>query len=68
MTSELTAIRRDIAPVIERICDFWLRTARGTEAFELVWEESTCRTRWRRPRRRRSTRAQAAGIAAGTAK
>jgi hypothetical protein len=67
MTSELTAIRRDIAPVIERICDFWLRLHGRTEAFELVWEEINLQDEVEAAKAA-LYRAQAAGIAAGTAK
>lgn len=38
MTSELTALRRSISPVIERICDLWLRMHGKNCSFEVVWE------------------------------
>lgn len=38
MTSELTALRRSLSPVIERICDLWLRMHGKNCSFEVVWE------------------------------
>lgn len=38
MTSELTAIRRTLEPVIERICDLWLRLHGYACGFEIEWE------------------------------
>lgn len=39
MTSELTAIRRVVTPVIERICDMWLRS-RGYDCdFYVDWDQ-----------------------------
>lgn len=38
MTSELTALRRSLTPVVERICDLWLRMHGRSCDFEVVWE------------------------------
>ncbi|NLV86260.1 MAG: phage portal protein [Clostridiales bacterium] len=38
MTSELTAIRRSLNPVIEKICDLWLRMHGYACDFEVDWE------------------------------
>lgn len=39
MTSELTAIRRTLTPVVERICSLWLRMHGYDCGFEVVWDE-----------------------------
>ena len=39
MTSELTAIRRSLEPVLERICSLWLSMHGYACGFELVWDE-----------------------------
>lgn len=39
MTSELTAIRRTLTPVLERICSLWLRMHGYDCAFEVIWDE-----------------------------
>ncbi len=39
MTSELTAIRRTLTPVVERICSLWLRMHGFDCGFEVVWDE-----------------------------
>jgi len=39
MTSELTAIRRNLTPVVERICDLWLRMHGYDCSFTVDWEE-----------------------------
>lgn len=39
MTSELSAIRRCLDPVIERICDLWLRMHGFDCKFEVCWDE-----------------------------
>lgn len=39
MTSELTAIRRNLTPVIEKICDLWLRMHGYACGFAVEWEE-----------------------------
>lgn len=39
MTSELYALRRSIEPVIEKICDLWLRMHGYACSFELVWDD-----------------------------
>lgn len=38
MTSELTAVRRTLTPVIEQICDLWLRMHGKRCDFEICWE------------------------------
>lgn len=38
MTSELTAVRRTLTPVIEQICDLWLRMHGRSCGFEICWE------------------------------
>ncbi len=38
MTSELTAVRRTLTPVIEQICDLWLRMHGRYCGFEVCWE------------------------------
>ena len=38
MTSELTAIRRTLTPVIEKICSLWLRMHGYACAFEVQWD------------------------------
>lgn len=38
MTSELTAIRRTLTPVIEKICSLWLRMHGYACAFSVEWE------------------------------
>lgn len=39
LTSEITAIRRCLTPMLEKICRFYLRSEGITAGFELVWEE-----------------------------
>ncbi len=39
LTSELTALRRTLNPVVERICDLWLRMHGYGCGFEVVWDE-----------------------------
>ncbi|MGM9619315.1 MAG: serine/threonine protein phosphatase [Oscillospiraceae bacterium] len=39
LTSELTAIRRMLSPVVERICSLWLRMHGYGCGFEVVWDE-----------------------------
>jgi len=39
MTSELWAIRRSLTPVIEKICDMYLRMHGHSCPFEVVWQE-----------------------------
>ncbi|MGI6028254.1 MAG: serine/threonine protein phosphatase [Candidatus Heteroscillospira sp.] len=38
MTSEITAIRRSLEPVLRRICSLWLRMHGYDCGFELVWD------------------------------
>ena len=39
MTSELNALRRTLTPVVEKVCDLWLRMHGKGCAFQVVWEE-----------------------------
>lgn len=39
MTSELTALRRTLTPVVERICRMWLRMHGYDCPFQVAWEE-----------------------------
>ncbi len=39
MTSELTAIRRSLTPVIERICYLWMSMHGYSEDIELIWDD-----------------------------
>ena len=39
MTSELTALRRTLTPVVERVCSLWLHLHGRDCPFQVVWEE-----------------------------
>lgn len=39
LTTEITAIRRSLTPVVERICRLWLRMHGFTCRFQVVWED-----------------------------
>ena len=39
MTSELTAIRRTLTPMLERICRLWLRMHGYACGFEILWDD-----------------------------
>ena len=39
LTSELTAIRRTLNPILERICDLWLKMNGYTCEYEIVWDD-----------------------------
>jgi len=39
LTTELTAIRRSLTPVVERICRLWLRMHGFACGFEVVWDD-----------------------------
>ena len=39
LTTEITAIRRTLTPVLERICRMWLRMQGETAAFRVDWED-----------------------------
>jgi hypothetical protein len=39
MTSEITAIRRSLEPVVERICELWLRMHGYDWAMEVEWDD-----------------------------
>ena len=39
LTTEITAIRRSLTPVVERICSLWLRMHGFTCGFEVVWDD-----------------------------
>ena len=39
LTSELTAIRRTLTPVVEKICELWLRLEGYDCGFQVVWDD-----------------------------
>ena len=39
LTSELTAIRRGLTPVVEKICRMWMRLNGIYEPFEVLWDD-----------------------------
>ena len=39
LTSEITAIRRSLSPVIERVCDLWFDLRGEKSDYEIVWDE-----------------------------
>ena len=39
LTSEITAIRRSLSPVIERICDMWFKLRGEKPEYKVVWDE-----------------------------
>ena len=39
LTTEITALRRTLTPVVERICRLWLRMHGYTCGFEVVWDD-----------------------------
>lgn len=39
MTSEITAIRRSLTPVIERVCDLWLRLHGYACGYAVIWDD-----------------------------
>ena len=39
MTSEITAIRRGLEPVVERICELWLRLHGLDSRVEVDWQD-----------------------------
>ncbi len=39
ITSELTAIRRTLTPVVRRICDMWLKMHGEKAEYEIVWDD-----------------------------
>ena len=39
MTSEITAIRRTVTPVLERLCELWLRLEGFDDQVEIQWED-----------------------------
>jgi len=39
LTTEITAIRRSLTPVVERICSLWLRMHGFTCGFEVIWDD-----------------------------
>ena len=39
MTSEITAIRRSLTPVVERVCELWLRLHGYDSRVEVDWED-----------------------------
>ena len=41
LTSEITAIRRTLSPVVERICEIWLRVNGFADSVTVVWDDIT---------------------------
>lgn len=39
LTSEITAIRRSLNPVIERVCDMWFKLRGENPDYNIVWDE-----------------------------
>ena len=39
LTSELTALRRNLEPVVERICEWWLRVHGFDPWVEIIWDD-----------------------------
>ena len=39
LTTEITAIRRTVTPVLERICRLWLRMRGYPCGFQVVWDD-----------------------------
>ncbi len=39
LTSEITAIRRSLTPVVERICETWLRLRGYEDVVEVEWDD-----------------------------
>lgn len=39
MTSEITAIRRSLEPVVERVCELWLRLKGFDDRVEVIWAD-----------------------------
>ena len=39
LTTEITAIRRTLTPVVERVCRLWLRMHGYTCGFEVIWDD-----------------------------
>ena len=39
LTTEVTALRRTITPVLERICRLWLRMQGFVCPFEILWDD-----------------------------
>jgi len=39
ITSELTAVRRSLTPVIRRICDLWLAVHGFNREYQIVWDD-----------------------------
>ena len=39
ITSELTAIRRSLTPVVRRICDLWLSLHGFRRDYEIIWDD-----------------------------
>ena len=38
LTSEIDAIRRSLTPVVERVCELWLRLRGCDDGVEVVWD------------------------------
>lgn len=41
LTSEIDAYRREITPVIEKICDVWLRLRGSQSEYQIIWDDVT---------------------------
>ena len=39
LTSEIDAIRRSVEPVLERLCELWLRLHGYDSRMEVLWDE-----------------------------
>ena len=39
LTTEITALRRTLTPVVEKICRMWLRMQGSTETVTVEWED-----------------------------
>lgn len=39
MTSEITALRRTVTPVVEKVCSLWMRLHGADAPFQVEWEE-----------------------------
>ena len=39
LTTEVTALRRTMTPMVERVCRLWLRMHGYTCGFEVIWDD-----------------------------
>ena len=51
LTSEITALRRTLTPMVERVCRLWLRLHGYGCRFAVEWDDINLQDQWRRPRR-----------------